>query len=156
MPPSPFLPFSTPEFIGFFLKKKLGRAFRVFLPLANGIIAHLFVVYGYHGSSDDPHKLSLTHKLLEAVIREAKVCSTGQPVIITGDFNAEPSIIPVTAKAMQCSHMVDLEVAYASGKGAPSSPTCRFNLDGAPGTRRDFFLVCPNALSASTDCQVLF
>ena len=35
------------------------------------------------------------------------------------------------------------------------SPTCRFTLDGAPGTRRDFFLVCPNALAASTDCQVL-
>ena len=144
--------FSTPEFGEFF---RLGRAIRVILPLANGSIAHLFVVYGYQGSSDDPQKLLLTNKLFEAVIGEAKVCGTGQPVIITGDFNVEPDVVPVVAKALQYGHLIDLDAAYSAGRGSPPSPTCRFSLDGAPGTRRDFFLVCPNALAASTDCQVL-
>ena len=67
----------------------MGRAVRVILPLANGSIAHLFVVYGYQGSFGDPHKLSLTNKLLEAVIGEARVCGSSQPVIITGDLNAD-------------------------------------------------------------------
>ena len=144
--------FSTPEFGEFF---RLGRVIRVILPLADGRIAHLFVVYGYQGSCDDPHKLSLTNKLMEAVIGEAKVCGAYQPVIIAGDLNAEPSVIPVVAKALHCSHLVDLEAAFSSGVGKSPSPTCRFDLDGPPGTRRDFFLVCPNALAASTGCQVL-
>ena len=127
--------FFTPEFAEFF---RLGRAIRVILSLANGIFTHLFVLYGNQGSCDDPHKLALTNKLLEAVIREAKVCGSGQPVVITGDFNVEPSVIPVVAKAMQCSHLVDLEVAFSAGRGEAPSPTCRFDLDGAPGTRRDF------------------
>ena len=65
--------FSTPEFGEFF---RLGRTVRVILPLANSSIAHLFVVYGYQGSSDDPNKLLLTNKLFEAVVGEAKVCGT--------------------------------------------------------------------------------
>ena len=144
--------FSTPEFGEFF---RLGRAIQVILPLANGRIAHLFVVYGYQGSCDDPHKLLLTNNLFEAVIGEAKVCGTGQLVVISGDFNVEPEVIPVVAKALQYGHLIDLEAAYSTGRRNPPSPTCRFALDGAPGTRRDFFLVCPNALAASTDGQVL-
>ena len=97
----------------------------------------------------------LTNKLFEAVVGEAKVCGTGQPVVITGDFNVEPDVIPVIAKALQYGHLVDLETAFSAGRGKAPSPTCRFDLDGAPGTRRDFFLACPNALAASVDCQVL-
>ena len=123
--------------------------------MANGIIAHFFVVYGYQGSSDDSHNLSLNNKLLEAVIGEAQACGTGQPVMITADFNAGPSVIPVTAKALQYGDLGDLENVFSNGRGEASSPTCRFDLDGAPGTRRDFFLVRPNALAASTKCQVL-
>ena len=79
----------------------------------------MFVVYGYQGASDDPHKLALTNKLLEAVICEEKACGTGQPVIISGDLNAEPLIIPVTAKVLKCGHLIDLEEAYATGTGVP-------------------------------------
>ena len=103
--------FFTPEFGEFF---RLGRAIGVILPLANGSIAHLFVLYGYQGSYDDPHKHALTNKLLEAVLCEAKVCGTGQPVVITGDLNVEPSVIPVTAKALQRGYLVDLEEAFFS------------------------------------------
>ena len=87
----------------------------------------------------DAHKLALTNKLMEAVVGEAKACGTGQPVVISGDFNAEPSVIPVTAKALICGHLVDLEGAYADGRGWPPSPTCKLNLDGDIGSRRDFF-----------------
>ena len=75
--------FYTPEFSEFY---RLGRAVRVILPLANGIIAHLFVVYGYQGSCGDAHKLALTNKLMEAVIGEAKACGVGQPVVVAGRF----------------------------------------------------------------------
>ena len=98
---------------------------------------------GTMGASDDPHELALTNKHLEAVICEAKACGTGQPVIISGDLNAEPSVIPVNAKVLKFCHLIDLEGAYASGRGVPPSPTCRFALDGAPGTRRDFFFGMP-------------
>ena len=135
--------FYTPEFSEFY---RLGRAVRVILPLANGIIAHLFVVYGYQGSCDDAHKLSLTNKLMEAVIGEAKACGVGQPVVVAGDLNVEPTLIPVTAKALQCNHLIDWDTAFSAGRGVPPSPTCRFNLDGAPGTRRDFFWFAPMPL----------
>ena len=88
-------------------------------------------------------------------IGEAQVCGTDQPVVITGDFNAEPSVMLVTAKALQYGDLVDLEEVFSHGRREAPSPTCRFDLDGAPGTRRDFFLVCPNALAACTRCQVL-
>ena len=110
--------FYTPELGEFFM---LGRAIRVILPLANGIIAHLFVVYGYQGCSSDSHKLFLTKKLFEAVIGEAKVCGSGQPVIIAGDFNAEPSVIPVTAKALHYGDLVDLEKVFSNGRGQDPS-----------------------------------
>ena len=103
---------------------RLGRAIRAILPLDNGSIAHLFVVYGYHGSSEDNHKLALTNKLLEAVICEVRVCGTRQPVIITGDLDVEPSVILVTAKALQCGYFVDLEEACSGGRGEHPFPTC--------------------------------
>ena len=37
---------------------RLGRAIRVILPSASGGSAHMFVVYGYQGSGEDPHKLA--------------------------------------------------------------------------------------------------
>ena len=105
---------------------------------------------GYQGAAEDPHKLALTNKLLEAVICEAKSCGTGQPVIIAGDFNGEPSVI-----AMNTGVLLDLESAFAEGRGISPSSTCRFDLDGAPGNRKDFIPTCPNALAASVACQVL-
>ena len=87
------------------------------LPLAIGSIAHLFVVYGYQDSSEDLHKLALTSKLLEAVTCEARMCGTGQLVVISGDLSAEPSVIPVTARGF----LVDLEAAFADGRRAPLS-----------------------------------
>ena len=142
--------FCTPGFLEFF---HMGRALRVILPLASGRIAHLFVLYGYQGASEDPNKLALTNKLLEAVICEARVCGSGQPVIFAGDLNVQPGLIPVVAKAFGCGRLVDLEAAFAHGKGP--AVTCKFDLDNPNGTRRDFFFTCPHALAAAVDCKVL-
>ena len=68
-----------PSFKEFFFR--LGRSMRVVLPLGNGGIAHLFIIYGYQGAESDPEKLTLTDNLLTAVLAEAKVCCAGQPVI---------------------------------------------------------------------------
>ena len=65
---------------------RIGRAMRVVLPLGNGGIVHLFVVYGYQGADNDPEKLQLTEHLFAAVLAEARLCCAGQPVVLAGDF----------------------------------------------------------------------
>ena len=114
----------------------LERALSEILSLADGGSAHFFVVSGCQEAEIDPHKLALTHKLLEAVLGEAKACGTGLPVAIIGDFSA----------------VAHLDGAFADGRGVQPSPTCKFDFDGAAGTRRDCFLVCLNALVAGTAC----
>ena len=61
---------------------------------------HLFVVYGYQGAEEDPGKLQLTDRLLQAVLAEAQVVCVGQPMLIAGDLNAGPAVIPCLAKGM--------------------------------------------------------
>ena len=76
-----------PSFKEFF---RIGRAMRVVLPLGNGGVVHLFVIYGYQGAENDPEKLQLSEHLFAAVLAEARMCCSGQPVILAGDFNADP------------------------------------------------------------------
>ena len=54
-------------------------------------------------------------------------------------FNVQPGLIPVVAKAFGCGRLVDLEAAFAHGKGVLPAVTCKFDLDNPTGTRRDFF-----------------
>ena len=44
------------------------------LPLANGGIAHLSVLYTYQGAEVDPRKLALSNKLMEAVTSLQRPC----------------------------------------------------------------------------------
>ena len=55
----------TPSFAEYFW---LGRAVRVVLPLANGCVAHLFVIYGYEGAENAPDKLAPTDQILTFVL----------------------------------------------------------------------------------------
>ena len=48
-------------------------------------------MYGYQGSEEDAEKLQLTDRLLQAVLAEARVVCTGQPVLIADDLNADPA-----------------------------------------------------------------
>ena len=59
---------------------RIGRAMRVILPLGNGGVVHLFVIYGYQGAESDPEKLQLSEHLFAAVLAEARMCCAGQPV----------------------------------------------------------------------------
>ena len=65
----------------------------------------------------DPHKLGLTGKLIEVVMGEAKACGTRQPVVIAGDLNAHPVVIPAATTAISSELVVGLEKAFALGKG---------------------------------------
>ena len=128
---------------------------RVVLPLGNGGVVHLFVVYGYQGADNDPEKLQLTEHLFAAVLAEARLCCAGQPVVLAGDFNVDPIVIPSLAKGISDGHWVDLEYAFSFGRGVLPSSTCQFQLDEDKGSRRDFILACSIALAAASMCSVL-
>ena len=55
VPPFLFLLFSILSFKEFF---RTGRAMRVILPLGDGGVVHLFVIYVYQGAENDPEKTS--------------------------------------------------------------------------------------------------
>ena len=74
----------------------------------------MFVVYGYQGAEEDADKLRLTDKLLQAVLAEAQVVCIGQPMLIAGDFNADPAVIPCLAKGMSAGRYVDLALCPLS------------------------------------------
>ena len=76
-------------------------------------------------------------------------------VILAGDFNADPTVIPSLAKGISNCQWIDLERAFAFGRGVPPSSTCQFQLDEDKGSRRDFLLACPIALAAATACSIL-
>ena len=99
-----------PSFKEFF---RIGRAMRVILPLGNGGVVHLFVIYGHQGAENDPEKLQLSEHLFAAVLAEARMCCAGQPVILAGDFNADPIVITSLAKGISDGQWVDLEHAFA-------------------------------------------
>ena len=143
--------FVTPQFEEFF---RLGRAMRKTLPTGQGGVVHLFVVYCYQGAEEDSDQLLLTDKLLQAFLAEAHVVCIGQPMVIAGDLNADPAVIPGLAKGISAGRYVDLAVAYSLGAGLTPDVTCRFNREEGTGSRRDFFVGCPNALAASHACYV--
>ena len=65
----------------------------------------------------DPHKLGLTDNLIEVLMEEAKACGTCQPMVIAGDLNAHPVVIPAATTAISSGLFVGLEKAYALRKG---------------------------------------
>ena len=107
-------------------------------------MVHLFVVYGYQGADNDPEKLQLTEHLFAAVLAETRMCcgwSTGYSC--WRFLMLSPTVIPSLAKGISDGHWVDLEQAFAFGRGVPPSSTCQFQLDEDKGSRRDFILLVP-------------
>ena len=143
--------FVTPQFHEFF---KLGRAIRSTLITARGGVVHLFVVYGYQGAEEDADKVQLTDRLLQAVLAEAHVVCVGQPVLIAGDLNADPAVIPCLAKGISAGRFVDLAFAYSHCAGRAPDVTCMFDREEGSGSRWDFFVGCPSVLAASHACYV--
>ena len=76
-------------------------------------MVHLSVVHGYQGTEEDADQLKLTEKLLQAVLAEAQVVCIGQPLLIAGDLNADPAVIPYLAKGISAGGFVDLAVVFS-------------------------------------------
>ena len=111
----------------------MGRALRTTLPTGKGGLGHLFVVCGYQGAEEDSEKLQLTDKLLQAVLAEAQKVCVGQPLLIAGDLNTDPAVIPCLAKGMSTGRFVDLALPYSIGAGKKPDATCKFGLDECAG-----------------------
>ena len=109
----------------------MGQVLRTTLPTAKGGVVHLFVVYGCQGAEEDADLLLLTDKLLQAVLAEAQVVCVGQPLLIAGDLNADPAVIPCLSKGISTGRLVDLALAFSRRAGIAPDATCRFSLDGA-------------------------
>ena len=116
----------------------MGRVLRTTLPTAQGGVVHLFVVYSYQGAEEDADKLQLTDRLLQAVLAVAQVVCIGQAMLIAGDLNADPAVIPCLAKSISAGRYVDLALAFSLGAGVAPDVTCRFDREEGTGSRRDF------------------
>ena len=98
--------------------------------------------------------VQLTDRLHQVVFDEAQVVCIGQPMLIAGDLNADPAVIPCLAKGISAGRSVGLAFACSLGAGLAPDVTCRFNREEGAGSRRDFFIGCPNAVAASHACYV--
>ena len=82
--------FATAQFKRFF---DCGRAVWCMLPLGAGRFMHLVVLYCCQGADADPEQLALTDHLFDVV-------ASGQPCMLVGDFNVEPTKIHCLAKGI--------------------------------------------------------
>ena len=143
--------FATSQFKVFF---DLGRAVRCLLPLGAGRFMHLFVLYGYQGADTDAEQLALTDQLFDAALGEVSVVARGQPCLLVGDFNVEPTQIPCLSEGISAGLWVDLDASWALASGRQPAVTCKREWTAAGGHRRDFMVGCPLAAAAVLSCQV--
>ena len=115
--PLALLTFATAQFKFYF---DCGRAVRCMLPLASGRFLHLFVLYGYQGADTDAEQLALTDQLFDAALGELYTVAFGQPCLLVGDFNVEPTKIPCLAKGISAGLWVDFGEAWALAAGFAS------------------------------------
>ena len=122
-------------------------------PVASGRFLHLVVLYGYQGADNDAEQLALTEQLFYAALGELSVVARGQPCLLVGDFNVEPTKIPCLAKGISAGLWVDLEGSWALAAGRQPSSACMREWGSSGGTRRDFMVGSP--LSAAVlSCTV--
>ena len=133
----------------------VGR-FGVWLPLGAGRFMHLFVLYGHQGADADTEQFALSKQLFDAALSELSVVARGQPCMIVGDFNVEPTKIPCLAKGISAGLWVDLEEAWALAAGLKPSVTCKRSWGSSGGHRRDFMVGCPLTVAAAAvlSCKV--
>ena len=125
------------------------------VPLGSGRFMHLVVLYGFQGADSDAEQLSLTEQLFDAALGELSVVARGQPCLLIGDFNVEPTKIPCLAKGISAGLWVDLEEAWALAAGFKPAVTCKKAWDSVGGHRRDFMVGCPLTVAAVSSCKVL-
>ena len=150
-------PLALPTFAttGFGRSFNLGRAIRCLVPLGSGRFMHFVVLYGCHGADSSAERLQLTDQLFDAALSELAVVSRGQPCLIVGDFNVEPTKIPCLAKGISAGLWVDLEASWATASGREPAVTCKRTWDSDPGNRREFQIGCPLCAAAVLSCGVM-
>ena len=121
----------------------LGRALRCLLPLCGGTFILLVVLYGYQGADGDAEQLALADQLFEAALGDLIVVARGQPCLIVGDFNVEPTKILCLAKGIMAVLSVDLEASWALACGSEPAVICKGTWESEAGHRRDFMVGCP-------------
>ena len=102
--------------------------------------------------TDTTEQLALTDHLFDAALGELSVVARGQPCLLVGDFNVEPTKIPCLAKEISAGLWVDFEEAWALATGMQPAPTCKRDWNST-GHRRDFMVGCPLA-AAVLSCKV--
>ena len=142
---------ATSQFRRFF---DCGRAVRCLVPVGSGRFMHLVVLYGYQGADVDAEQLALTEQLFDAALGELSVVAWGQPCLLVGDFNVEPTKIPCLGKGISAGLWVDFGEAWALAAGLSPDPTCKHSWTSDGGHRRDFILGCPLAAAALLSCKV--
>ena len=125
------------------------------VPLGSGRFMHLVVLYGFQGADSDAEQLSLTEQLFDAALGELGVVARGQPCLLVGDFNVEPTKIPCLAKGISAGLWVDMEESWALAAGSKPAVTCKRSWGSVGGHRRDFMVGCPLAVAAVSSCKVL-
>ena len=124
--------FATAQFKHFF---DFGRAVRCMLPLGAGRFMHLVVLNGYQGA--DSASEQLAEQLFDAALGELGVVVRGQPCMLVGDFNVEPT-----------------KIRRAFAGDMQPAPTCKCTWDSPGGHRRDFMVGCLLAVAAVLSCKV--
>ena len=147
-------PISLPSIatVGFSEFFQLGRVLRchlpVSVPVSGGRVVHLVVVYvWFQGASTDSEKLRLTEKLLDAVLCELAVVSSGQACLIVGDLNVEPDRIPCLLQGLMAGHWFDLQSSWAAASGVDPLPTCCRTYGSCGWFRRDILYLVVLSLS---------
>ena len=96
----------------------------------------------------DTEQLALTDQLFDAALGELSVVAPGQPCMLVGDFNVEPTRILCLAKRISAGLRVDFEGSWALATGRQPSSTCMREWGSSGGTRRDFMVGCPLSAAA--------
>ena len=107
------------------------------------------VLYGYQCADTDAEQLALTEQLLAAQ-GELGVVARGQPSLLAGDFNVEPTNIHCLSEGISAGLWVDLESAWALAFGRQPAVICERTWGSAGGQRRDFVVGCTLAAGAVT------
>ena len=81
------------------------------------------VVCGFQGAASDQEKSAFTEALLDAVFCELAAVSRGQPRLIVGDLNNEPTRIPCLLKGISAGSWFDLQQAWAHASATAPGAT---------------------------------
>ena len=95
-----------------------------------------------------------TDQMFDAALCELAVVSRGQPCVIAGDFNVEPTKIPCLLKGILAGLWIDLQGSWARAAGVDAAISCKREWASSGGSRRNFLLGCPLASAALQGCWV--